>query len=113
MKKETADQRHGIHQRGQHSRAVVAVSLGGTGRASLQIHGNQRQQQSQKVGEIMTGLREQGQRVGAYAGHDQQHDVGQGDAKRDLQHPLGTACAMNVDVHSLSVRAAKGGFKSR
>ena len=107
------DQRHRIDQRGQHSRAMVAVGLGGTGRARLQIHRDQRQQQSQKVGEIVSGFREQGQRVGTDASHHQQHDVGQGNAKRDFKHPLGTTRAMNVNVHTLSVRAARTGFKRR
>src|ERR1035438_853771 len=59
----------------------------------------------------MSGLGEQRQRMSADAGHDQQHDVGQGHPQRDLQHPRRTARAMNVPVHSSSVRVDKTGFK--
>src|ERR1035438_297644 len=58
----------------------------------------------------MSGLGEQRQRMSADAGHDQQHDVGQGHPQRDLQHPRRTARAMNVPVHSSSVRVDKTGF---
>jgi hypothetical protein len=45
------------------------------------------------------------------AGHYQQPDIRQGHTQRDLEHSLGSAPAMNVDVHPLSVRAAEAGFK--
>jgi hypothetical protein len=106
------NQRHGVDQRGQNSRAMVAIGLGGTGRARLQIDGNQGQQQSEKIGKIVSGFGEQRQRMGTNAGHHQQHDVGESHAQRNLQYSLGTAPAMNVDVHFLSVRAGKAGFKA-
>ena len=90
---------------------MVAIGLGGTGWTRLQIDRNQRQQQRQKVGKIVSGFGEQGQRMGANAGHHQQHDVGEGHAERDLEHSLGTTRAVDVGVHFLSVRAAKAGFK--
>ena len=59
----------------------------------------------------MSGLGQQRQRMGTNAGHHQQHDVGESHAQRNLQYSLGTAPAMNVDVHILSVRTGKAGFK--
>jgi hypothetical protein len=45
------------------------------------------------------------------SGHHQQHDISEGYAERDLQHSLGTAPGMSVDMHTLSVRGAGTGFK--
>ncbi len=49
--------------------------------------------------------------MGANARHHQKHDVGECHTERDLQHSLGTAPVVSVNVHSLSVRAGKPGFK--
>ncbi len=112
MKKETATSDTALTSAARHSGAMVAVSLGGTRRARLQIDGDQRQKQGEKIGEIMSGLGEQRQRMGTNPGHHQQHDVGKSHAQRNFQYSLGTAPAMNVDVHHLSVRAGKAGFKT-
>jgi len=44
-------------------------------------------------------------------GNHEQHDVGEGYAKRDFENSRGTAWAMGVHVHDFSLRAAGGGFK--
>jgi hypothetical protein len=90
---------------------MVAVGLGGTGRARLEIDCDQRQQERQEVGEIVSGLGEQGQRMSADAGHDQQRNVGQSDRERDLQNPRGAARAMRVHMHFLSLRGRRAGIK--
>ncbi len=93
---------------------MVAVGLGGAGRTGVQVDGSQRKQQRQEVGEIMSGLREQCQGVGADAGNHQQHDVRQGYDEGDAQDfgsPL--IPAMNVHVHPLSLRGVEAGFKAR
>ena len=55
---------------------------------------------------------EQGQRMGADTGHDQQHDVGCGYSERDFQNSCSTSGAMGVHVHFFSLRGAWEGFKS-
>ena len=50
--------------------------------------------------------------MGPDARDHEQRDIGEGHAERNLQYSLGTACSVNVGVHSLSVRAAKESFKS-
>ena len=65
-------QRNRIHQRRQHSSPVIAISLGGTGRAGLQVNRGQRKQQGKKIRQIVPGFGEQRQRMGANAGNDQQ-----------------------------------------
>ena len=47
--KRDRNQRGRVNQRGQHSGAMIAVSFGGTGRAGMQIHCHQRQQQGKKI----------------------------------------------------------------
>lgn len=54
---------------------------------------------------------EQRQRMGANTGHDQERDVGERNAERDFEHSLGTAATVRVEVHSLSVRTGRAGFK--
>src|ERR1700722_19735371 len=87
---------------------MVSIGLGRTGRARLQINRDQRQQQSQKIRKIVSGFREQRERMGANDGHYQQYDVGRGHAKRDFQVSLRTAGAVNVAMHLLSVYGCQG-----
>ena len=63
---------------------MVAESLRGTCGTRLKIDGDQRERQGEEVGEIVSGLGEQRQRVGADSGHDQQHDIGEGHSQRNL-----------------------------
>ena len=93
-------QRTGIHQRGQHSSALITVGLGGTGWARLEVHCDQRQKQSEKIGKIVSGFGKQCQRMRPDSGHNQQRDIGQRHGQRDLQNPR-RAAGMRVDVHLL------------
>ena len=105
-------QRDRIHQRRQHSRAVVAVSLRGARRAGLQIHRHEREQQRQEVRKIVAGFGEQRQGMGANAGNDQQHDVPESHAQRHLQDSRSPLTAVGVHVHALSLSAPDQGFKA-
>ena len=69
-------QREGINQGREHARAMVAVGLGRARRTGLQIYGNQRKQESEKVGEVVSSLGKQGQGVGKQTARqlDQQDD---------------------------------------
>src|SRR5580693_6725761 len=107
-KKRNRNQRRGVHQSSQHSGTMVAVGFGGAGRARLQIDRDERKQQREKVGKIVSRLRKQRQRVGANAGHHQQPNIGQRHGQGNLEHLGGAAPAVRVNVHisSLSVREA-------
>jgi hypothetical protein len=86
-KNDTAHQRQRVDQRRQHSGAPVAIGLGRARRTAFQKNRDQRQQQRQKVGEVMSRLGKQRQRMRADAGDHQQDDVKHGDGQRDAQHP--------------------------
>ncbi len=61
----------------------------------------------------MPGLGQQRQGVGPDACDNQQCDVRQSHGQRDFQDPRRAARAVNMDVHSLSVRGLGTGFKPR
>jgi hypothetical protein len=103
-KERNRHQRQRIDQRGQHSGAPVAIGLGGARRTAFQKHRDQRQQQRQKVGEVMSRLGKQRQRVRADAGHHQQDDVKHGDGERDAQHP---PRPMRMPVSAVRVHATR------
>ena len=69
------DQRAGVDESGQHAGALVAEGRGVVGRARLEVDGGKAEQEGQKIGDVVAGLREQRQRVGAQTGHkgDQRH----------------------------------------
>ncbi len=82
-------QRCRIHQRGQHSRAVISVGMRRARRARMQIHRQQRQQQRDKVSEIVSGLGKQRQRMRANSRNHQQNNVGGSYRQRNAQNPRG------------------------
>ena len=79
------DQGGRIHQRGQNSGAVIAISVGRTGRTRVEIHGNERQQQGNEIRQVVPGFREQSQRVCTEAGYYQQTDVSRRYQQGNLQ----------------------------
>ena len=49
-------QRERIHERRQHSGAAIAVGLGRAGRTAFEIYRDQRQQECEQIGEIVSRL---------------------------------------------------------
>ena len=113
MKNATATRRRGVDQRGQHSGAVVAVGFRGIRWSRVQIDRDQRQQQSQKIGEIVSRLGQQGQGVGPDTRHHQQHDVSQRYPERDLENASRAGSAMGMQVHSLKCKGGGGARQER
>ena len=71
-------------------------------------------QQGQEVGDVVSRLGEQGQAVGADAGHHQENDVGQRDQKGNAQHPRRALLgAMGVRVHAASLISGRFGFNQQ
>src|SRR5438094_10678570 len=96
----------GISQGRQNSGAVIAICCSRAGRTRLQINGKERQQQCEKIRQIVAGFGEQGQGMGTNTGNNQENNVGQSYKKRDSQNPrspLAWAVA-NMRVHLLSLR---------
>ena len=67
----------------------TAEGLARIWRQPLQIHCSPRQQQRNKVREIVSSLREQRKAVGAQSSDYQEDDVRQCDYESDLQHAFG------------------------
>jgi len=79
----------------------------------LQIHRDQREQQSNEIREVVPGLREQCQGMRFHSGYYQQHDVSGGYTQRDAQDarcPLSSD--MGMDMHASSLRTEGMGFKA-
>ena len=82
------DERGGIDEGGQHAGALVAEGPGVVGGARLEVDGGKAEQEGEKIGDVVAGLREQRERVGAQAGNEGDHDVGQRGHQREAQHGL-------------------------
>src|SRR5438270_7675212 len=85
--KGNCDQGQRIDEGGQYSGAMVAKSLGGAGRASLDKYRDPRQQQSQQVGYVVAGFRKQSQTVGPNPGKERDKHIRKCGGKRIPQSP--------------------------
>ncbi len=98
--KRNPDQQQGIHKRREHSRAMVAEGLGGTRRTALQERCSERQQDCQKIGNVMASLGKQGQTVRPHPHHDQQDNVSEGQQQRSSKYADGSAVIVRMSRHS-------------
>ena len=79
----------------------------------MKVDSNQREQQGHKVGEIVSSFGEQGQRMGAHSGYNQQAYIGGGYEQRYAEDFRGALVGtMRVNMHLLSLRMAREGFKA-
>ena len=87
--KRQSEQRKGVHEGGQHARAVIAVSVPVVGRAGLEVVRHRRQQQRQRVGEVMARVGEQRETLRLHAGGElhghERHRYGQGPVQSSPQ----------------------------
>ncbi len=93
----------GVEKGGQHAGALVAKGLGMAGRAGLEVDGGKAEQQGEEIGDVVAGLGQQRQRVGAQAGHKGDRHIGERGRQRDAQYGLGSICAgrrgRRVEMH--------------
>src|SRR4029077_6809452 len=66
----------------------------------------------EEIGKIVTGFRQQCQRVGAQSGDDQEHDVAQGNEQGDAQDFGGLFSAGGAGVHVHALQVYGGGRKA-
>ena len=101
------DQRGGVDEGGEYAGALIAEGTSLVGGARLEVDGGEAEQEGQKIGGVVAGLRQQGQGVGAQAGDEGNDDVGQRGDQRDTQHERGPFCGLarrgRVDMHRSSV----------
>ncbi len=99
-----------IEEGGQHAGTLISEGLLVGRRPALKVHRHQRKQQRQKVGYVMTGLRDEGQRMGMHPGEEGQRYIGERSQQRNAQDSLRLfRCpAMNMHVYSVPGLSAAG-----
>lgn len=84
---------------------MITVGVCRIRRPRMQVHRNQRQQQSYEICEIMASFREKRKRVRADSRYNKQNDVCCRDEEGDSQHLGGVLlAAMDVHVHGISLK---------
>ena len=77
------------------------------GEGALEVDGGEREQDREEVGDVVAGLRDEGQGVGAQAEVKRRDDVAEGGGERDHQHALHFAGRGGHPVHEESIRGAR------
>ena len=95
------DERGRIDEGGQHAGPLVAEGLGVVGGAGLEVDGGKAEQEGQEIGDVVAGLGEQGQRVGAQPGH-------KGDARRRRAWPPARSAERTVSCLRSNPKAPRG-----
>lgn len=100
------NQRQRVDKGRQHLGPVVAISLCFAGRPRLQMDGQERKQQRQKVRGVVSRLGEQRQTVHAQTGDQRQQHIRKRERQRQPQHALHPARSGHVEMHAFSLLAA-------
>ena len=106
------DERGGIDEGREDSGALVTEGLllvCGTG---LEVNGDEGKENGEEVAEVMAGLGDEGQRMGAEAEDECGDDVGEGQHHGELQDALHLAVRGGDHVHGLSVVPYRGRVQS-
>ena len=71
------EQRRGIHKCGEHSGALIAEGLGVGRGTALEVDGDEGEQQRERVRNVVPGLGDERERMGAESGDEGHDDIGQ------------------------------------
>ena len=77
------DQGQRVEKGSQDAGALITKGLLIGGRAGLEVNRDKRKQQRQKVGDVVPGLRDKGQRMSTYPGKEGKRHIGQRRQQRD------------------------------
>jgi len=109
-------EQHGIHKRGQDSRAVIAVGFLRSGRAPGPAHGKPGDDQRRHVGQVMHGIADERDGMACISGREFHGDERKGGHDGQAQNP-GQALAVQVHVRmpaeTMSVVSVAVGFVLR
>ncbi len=96
------DQGGGVDEGGENSGALVAEGLVVVGRTGLEVDGDEGEQDGEQVGDVVAGLGDEREGVGADAEVEGRRDVGEGERHRDLEDGLHPAVWRGDHVHCCS-----------
>jgi len=94
------DQRERVDERREHARTLVSEGLFLGRRAGLEVDGDEREDDGEHVGNIMSGLRDERERVGAHPEVERGHHVAEGRGERDLKYLLHLSRRVRDHVHT-------------
>jgi hypothetical protein len=104
------DEAESVDEGGEDSGAAPAVGFGAGGRLRFEVYGQPGEKKSEEVAEIVSGLGEKGEGVGADSGGDEKNDVGESEDESHAQEAVGegrmgvSAGMAAMRVHGWSVR---------
>ena len=97
------NQRQRVEKGCQDAGSLVAEGLLVGRRPSLKVDGDERQQQGQKVGYVMAGLRDQSERMGMHSGYEGKDHIAQRGQQRYAQNSLRLLRRPAMNVHTYLV----------
>ncbi len=98
------DEGEGVDEGGEDSGALVAEGFFGGGGAGLEVDGYEGEQDGEEVGDVVAGLGDEGEGVGAEAEDEGRDDVGRGERHGDLEDALHLAVWGCDHVHNFDFR---------
>lgn len=106
------DEGGGVDEGREDTCALVAEGLLLCGGTRLEVDGNEREDDGEEVAEVVAGLGDEGQGVGAEAKDEGGDDVGEGQRHGELQNALHLAVRRGDHVHDLSVVRRRARFNA-
>ena len=100
------DQRERVDEGGEDAGALVAEGLLVGGGAALEVDGDKGEPDGEHVREVVAGLGDEGEGVGAQAKVERRHNVAEGGGERDEEDALHPARVGRDLVHGSSIRGS-------